>query len=284
VENKPLVSIIMPAYNAEKTIVDSIESVLRQTYINWELIVVNDGSKDSTSEVVLAINDERLRLIEQENGGVANARNNGINYAKGEYIAFLDSDDLWVEEKLEIQITTLEVGKYKMCFAKTWCFGENLNQTTDCFVNVALDFEDRDKILIYDFIPILTVLIAKDVLEDVGYFDETLHGVEDWDLWIRVLQKYDAIYVDEFLAKYRISSTGLSGNFEKHFIEEEKVWMKHIDLYSKEISSYRQWFANKKQTIIAKQNKNIFDFLKNLLKLLRLPNLLFEFLYLKYLK
>ena len=76
-ENKPLVSIIMPAYNAEKTIVESIESVLRQTYINWELIVVNDGSKDSTTAVFLAINDERLRLIEQENGGVANARNNG---------------------------------------------------------------------------------------------------------------------------------------------------------------------------------------------------------------
>jgi glycosyltransferase involved in cell wall biosynthesis len=284
VENKPFVSIIMPAYNAEKTIVESIESVLRQTYINWELIVVNDGSKDSTSAVVLAINDERVRLIEQENGGVANARNNGLNNAKGEYIAFLDSDDLWVEEKLERQVTTLVGGNNKMCFAKTWCFGENLNQTTDCFVNVALDFEDRDKILIYDFIPILTVLIAKDVLDDVGNFDETLHGVEDWDLWIRVLQKYEAIYVDEFLAKYRISSTGLSGNFEKHFIEEEKVWMKHIDLYSKEISSYRQWFANKKQTIIAKQNKNIFDFLKNLLKLFRLPNLLFEFFYIKYLR
>ena len=283
-ENKPLVSIIMPAYNAEKTIVESIESILRQTYINWELIVVNDGSKDSTTAVFLAINDERLRLIEQENGGVANARNNGINNAKGEYIAFLDSDDLWVEAKLERQIGSLVGGKYKMCFAKTWCFGENSNQISDCFVNAALDFEDKDKILIYDFIPILTVLIAKDVLDEVGYFDETLRGVEDWDLWIRFLQKYEAIYLDEFLAKYRISSTGLSGNFEKHFIEEEKVWMKHIDLYSKEISSYRQWFANKKQTIIAKQNRNIFDFFKYLLKLFRLPKLLFEFLYLKYLE
>jgi len=284
VKKKPLVSIIMPAYNAEKTILESIESVLRQTYINWELIVVNDGSKDSTSVVVLATNDERIRLIEQENGCVANARNNGINNAKGEYIAFLDSDDLWVEEKLERQIGRLVGGKYKMCYAKTWCFGENSNQTSDCFVNVAFDFEDKDKILIYDFIPILTVLIAKDVLDEVGYFDETLRGVEDWDLWIRVLQKCDAIYLDEFLAKYRISSTGLSGNFEKHFIEEEKVWMKHIDLYSKEISSYRQWFANKKQTIIAKQNRNIFNFFKYFLKLFRLPNLLFEFLYLKYLK
>jgi teichuronic acid biosynthesis glycosyltransferase TuaG len=284
VENKPLVSIIMPAYNAEKTIAESIESVLRQTYINWELIVVNDGSKDSTTAVVLATNDERLRLIEQENGGVANARNNGLNNAKGEYIAFLDSDDLWVEEKLERQIRTLVGGKYKMCFAKTWCFGENLNQKSDCFVNVALDFEDKDKILIYDFIPILTVLIAKDSLDEVGYFDETLRGVEDWDLWIRFLQKYEANYMDEFLAKYRISSTGLSGNFEKHFIEEEKVWMKHIDLYSKEISFYRQWFANKKQTIIAKQNRNILDFFIYFLKLFRLPNLLFKFLYLKYVK
>jgi hypothetical protein len=67
-----------------------------------------------------------------------------------------------------------------------------------------------------------------------------------------------AVYLDEFLAKYRISSTGLSGNFEKHFIEEEKVWLKHIDLYSIEISSYRQWFADKKRTIIAKQNSKGF--------------------------
>ena len=283
-ENKPLVSIIMPAYNAEKTIVESIESVLRQTYKNWELIVVNDGSMDSTSAVVWAINDERVRLIEQENGGVANARNNGINNATGEYIAFLDSDDLWVEDKLERQLGVLVCGKHKMCFAKTWCFRENSNQTSDCFVNISLDFDDRDKILVYDFIPILTVLLAKDVLDEVGHFDETLRGVEDWDMWIRVLQKYDAIYLDEFLAKYRISSTGLSGNFEKHFIEEEKVWLKHIDLYSIEISSFRQWFADKKRTIIAKQNKDIFNLLKYLSKLLRRPNLLFEYLYLRYFK
>lgn len=283
-ENKPLVSIIMPAYNAEKTIVESIESVLRQTYINWELIVVNDGSKDRTSAVVWAINDERVRLIEQENGCVANARNNGINNSKGEYIAFLDSDDLWVEDKLERQIGVLVGGKHKMCFSKTWCFRENSNQISDCFVNVPLDFDDRDKILIYDFIPILTVLLAKDVLDEVGHFDETLRGVEDWDMWIRVLQKYEAIYLDEFLAKYRISSSGLSGNFEKHYIEEEKVWLKHIDLYSIEISSYRQWFADKKLTIIAKQNNDIFNFLKYLSKLLRRPNLFFEYLYLRYLK
>jgi glycosyltransferase involved in cell wall biosynthesis len=284
VENKPLVSIIMPAYNAEKTIVESIESVLKQTYINWELIVVNDGSNDRTSALVLAFNDERVVLVKQDNGGVANARNNGINNSKGEYIAFLDSDDLWVEDKLERQIGVLVGGKHKMCFAKTWCFRENSNQTSDCFVNISLDFDDKDKILVYDFIPVLTVLLAKDVLAEVGHFDETLRGVEDWDMWIRVLQKYEAIYLDEFLAKYRISSTGLSGNFEKHFIEEEKVWLKHIDLYSIEISSYRQWFADKKRTIIAKQNKDIFNFLKYLSKLLRRPNLLFEYLYLRYLK
>jgi teichuronic acid biosynthesis glycosyltransferase TuaG len=281
---KPLVSIIMPAYNAEKTILESIESVLRQTYILWELIVVNDGSEDRTNAVVLAINDERIKLIEQENGGVAKARNNGLCNAKGEYIAFLDSDDLWLEEKLERQIEKLVVGKYKFCFAKTWCFGENSNQISNCLVNVALNFEDKDKILIYDFIPILTVLIAKDILDEVGYFDEELRGVEDWDLWIRVLQRYEVTFIDEFLTKYRVSSTGLSGNFEKHFIEEEKVWMKHIHLYSIEISTHRLWFANKKQAIIAKKNKNIFVFFKYFLKLFLLPNLLFDFLKVKYLK
>ncbi len=283
-ENKPLVSIIMPAFNAEKTILESIESVLSQTYRNWELIVINDGSLDRTSAVVLAINDERLRLIEQENGGVAKARNNGINNAKGEYIAFLDSDDLWLEDKLEKQVSVLVVGKHVMCYSKTWCFRDSLNQISDSFVNIAMNFEDKDKILIYDFIPTLTVLISKEVLDEVGCFDETLRGTEDWDLWIRVLQKYEAIYLEEFLAKYRMSKTGLSGNLEKHIFEEEKVWEKHIDLYSQETSFYRQWFANKKLLLIAIHNKNILNFFKYLIELLRIPSLLYDLLYFKYFK
>ncbi len=100
----PLVSVIMPAYNAEKYISKSIQSVLEQTYQNWQLIIVNDGSKDDTSSIIKCFDDKRIRLIEQENSGVSKARNTGIEYSDGEYIAFLDSDDIWLDKKLEVQV------------------------------------------------------------------------------------------------------------------------------------------------------------------------------------
>lgn len=280
--SKPLVSIIMPAYNAERTIAESIKSVLNQTYIHWELLIINDGSKDNTSNIIKSIKDNRIILIEQENGGVAKARNNGIQNAKGKYVAFLDSDDLWLEEKLDRQIKHLAISQCKLSYSKTLCFKDNPNQTSDCLVTVALNFEDKDKILIYDFIPILTVLVEKNILDEVGYFDETLQGTEDWDLWIRILQKHDALYLDDFLTKYRISSTGLSGNLEKHFLEEEKVWKKNIALYTKKTNNHRQWFSYKKQALIAKKNNNVFSFLQHSLRLLKSPRLLVKFLMAKY--
>lgn len=281
---KPLVSIIMPAFNAEKTIAESIKSVLNQTYDNWELLVVNDGSKDDTSSIVKTIEDDRIVMLEQLNGGVANARNNGIKNAKGKYIAFLDSDDLWIEEKLEKQIDKLLNSNYPMVYSKTLCFDCDPIKTSDCMVHVSLDFENKEKILIYDFIAILTVVVEKRVIDEIGNFDETLRGTEDWDMWIRILQKYDIAYIDDFLAKYRVSSTGLSGNLYQHYIEEEKVLDKHIDLYNKKIYKYRLWFANKKQAIIAKQNKDYVNFCKYFFRLFEMPSLLINFLMSKYLR
>lgn len=282
--DKPLVSIIMPAYNAENTIAESIKSVLKQNYQNWELLVINDGSKDNTSGIVNSFTDIRIKLIEQKNAGVANARNNGIRQSKGEYIAFLDSDDLWLEEKLEKQIDKLLETNNVIIHSKTLCFDSDPTVTMDCMVHVELDFDDKDKILIYDFISILTVIVSKSVIDEIGFFDENLKGTEDWDMWIRILQKYNIVYIDDFLTKYRVSTTGLSGNLQKHFIEEEKVWKKHNNLYNVDINLYRQWFSNKKQAIIAKQNRNLFDFIKYFLKLLKLPKLLLKFLVLKYCK
>lgn len=282
--DKPLVSIIMPAYNAEQTISESIESVLKQTYQNWELLVVNDGSTDNTSNIVNFFNDARIILIEQVNGGVANARNNALKSANGKYIAFLDSDDLWLEEKLERQIKKLLETNSVMVHSKTLCFGSNPVKTTDCMVHVELNFEDKEKILIYNFISILTVVVAKSVIDEIGYFDEELKGTEDWDMWIRILQKYNIVYIDDFLTKYRVSSSGLSGNLQKHFIEEQKVWDKHTSLYSSEINRYRLWFANKKQFIIAKQSKRYLESIRHFLKLLKKPLLLKNFIILKYAK
>jgi len=104
----PLVSIIMPAYNAEKYIEEAIESVMQQSYVDWELIVVNDGSTDNTLSLIESFDDKRIILLNQENAGVSTARNVGLCQAKGEYITFLDADDVLPQESLEVRILYLE--------------------------------------------------------------------------------------------------------------------------------------------------------------------------------
>ena len=106
----PLVSIVIPAYNASKFIEETIESVKRQKYQNWELIVVNDGSKDNTEDIVskYVLNDSRIRLINTKNNGVSQARNRGIFETSGQYVAFLDADDVWLPENLLVKIQKLE--------------------------------------------------------------------------------------------------------------------------------------------------------------------------------
>ncbi len=104
----PKISIITPAYNAERTILETIESVQNQTFSNFELIVINDGSKDRTLDLLQTIKDERLKIFSYENGGVAIARNRGLSHATGDFIAFIDADDLWTPDKLELQLAALQ--------------------------------------------------------------------------------------------------------------------------------------------------------------------------------
>ena len=107
-ERQPLVSIITPAYNAEKYIKETIESVLGQTYKNWELIIVNDGSTDSTEEIIKSFDDSRVVLLSQKNSGVSSARNLGMQSSKGKYITFLDADDVLPPESLKVRVDYLE--------------------------------------------------------------------------------------------------------------------------------------------------------------------------------
>ena len=230
-----LVSIIMPAYNAAETIGYSIRSVLAQTYSNFELIVINDGSSDLTVSKVNSFKDKRIRLISQKNQGVSVARNNGISLARGEFIAFLDSDDAWHSNKLSVQLTILrERLDVDFVFSSFYTFNHhgisNMPAYSDCFSSV---LPHSETILTIDFIATLTVLLRKSALVELGpdCFDPTLSGTEDWDLWIRLLQKVNIYYIQECLAYYRSSSVGLSGNFRFHHNEELKVLLKHDALF-----------------------------------------------------
>ena len=183
-----MISVVIPLYNKEKSIAKTLESVLAQTYMDWECIIVNDGSTDKSAEVVerLTINDERFRLIDKENGGVSSARNRGIMEAKGEYVAFLDGDDLWDSRYLGTLVKLIQEyprkGLYGVgCVAiygdaiprsdkkQKYYRGEITTWSYDCAAWTGS-----------------SVAAAAAALKSVGLFDERLSYGEDKDMWFRL--------------------------------------------------------------------------------------------------
>lgn len=214
-----LVSVIMPAYNAEKYIAESIRSVLAQTYPGWELIVVDDGSGDNTGGVVreFVARDSRIKYIFQENGRLGKARNTGLKNARGELIAFLDSDDLWIETKLAAQMRALSENDADVVFSDCYVFNdENTADERTRFGSFAGKFsgsELLDRLICQNRIPVLTVMLKRAVLDRVGVFEEgkPYHGLEDYDLWLRAARAGSVFYgMPEALARYRRHASAMS--------------------------------------------------------------------------
>lgn len=231
IKNQILISIVMPAYNASLYIEETIQSVLSQTYTCWELLIVNDGSTDDTKDKILNyLSDARIKLINQENQGVAIARNNALAKAKGEYIAFLDADDLWHQTKLEKQVHYLHLfPNLGLVFTDYTCFNKKISNHCLCSDLLIYDKDELPKsLLVKDFIGILTVMIRADVIGKIGVFNPVFFGTEDWDYWIRISHKFHIGFLSEPLAYYRVHALGISKNREKHLIEEFKVIEKHV--------------------------------------------------------
>lgn len=271
-KQQPLVSIIMPAYNAARTILESIESVLAQSYRQWELIVVDDGSTDGTSATVEKVADQRVLLLKQENSGVAAARNRDLEQAQGEYIAFLDSDDIWVPEKLEKQVDVFrneKKGNTGLVYTEKRCFSE---KTADAYACRSRQFDDIAdnflRLLIFNYIATLTVMTKKSVIEDVGMFDESLFGTEDWDLWIRIAKRYEIACIDEELAYYRVHEQGISKNRRRTIEEVYKVMQKHLEngAVPKSVIRKAYWLYYRRKVYLFYTEKR---YLKSFLYLLR---------------
>jgi glycosyltransferase involved in cell wall biosynthesis len=217
----PTVSVVIPAYNAEAFIAESVQSVLDQTVQDFEVIVVDDGSKDGTRGALAAFGD-RIRVHRQPNGGVARARNTGVGLARGAWIAFLDADDVWLPHKLERQ---LAAGSSPMSFTDRWNIGvlnglpEKQSECTpmrggDLFVPLLLES---------NFITSTSVMIRRALFEQLGGFYTGLNGTEDWDLWIRVAEKHPITFIDEPLVRYRLHAGGISRNFVRMSRERTEV-------------------------------------------------------------
>jgi glycosyltransferase involved in cell wall biosynthesis len=212
----PKISVIIPIYNGESTIRETIESILNQTFTDFEIIAIDDGSTDRTVEVVRSIPDRRIKLFSYANGGQAASRNRGMERASGEYFAFIDADDLWTPDKLETQLKALE-DHPDAGVAYSWVdYIDESNQYVRSGGRLKVNGDAYGHLLLTDFLENgSNPLVRREAIEKVGNFEETLPPSEDWDLWIRLAAAYNYVCVPHTQILYRISSTSQSSNVER---------------------------------------------------------------------
>ncbi len=208
----------MPVYNAAKYIRRAIHSVTEQTFADWELIIINDGSTDNSLKIIdeVAGIDSRIHVISQANSKQAAARNAGLRVAQGDWVAFIDADDEWNNRKLEIQLRDSE--KADVLFCKGYIF-EEITGSSRPYPSVSGKFSGKEMYKILFFknpIANLAVMIKKELIARAGYQNElsrNLTGCEDWEFWMRLANSGATFFgSDDFLFKYRIHDSNTSGN------------------------------------------------------------------------
>lgn len=246
------VSVIIPAYNKADLTVKSVESVLEQTYGDIEIIVVDDGSTDETKSA-LSPYFGKIKYLYKENGGASSARNLGIQQATGEYIAFLDCDDVYFSEKIERCVGYLETNP-KFGFVHTPVYfidekGEILGKYPR--LKKSPSGHIAKKLLSKNFVCNSTPLVRKSCFEKAGLFDETIFTPADWDMWIRLAERYKAGCVNIPLTGYRKSESYIAGHLEQSKKEMlrvlEKAFKRNPDLNERDrkklISNVCYWQA-----------------------------------------
>jgi len=252
------ISVIMPAYNAAGTIAAAIDSVISQTYNDWELIVVDDASTDKTASIVAgySANDNRVKLLSlARNGWMANARNQGIAIATGEYLAFLDSDDIWAKGKLlkqmafhqEHPVVTLSHTDFDMFSVdgiKKRPFknliGRNYKKAGDLIPSIYCK----------NTIGVLTVMVKREQVIAAGCFDISMRGPEDQDLWIRLAENGARFgYIDHKLAFYQLNAGGIThhiGRYKsayKQLLKKHRAQAIHYNVYNLALANYYRYFG-----------------------------------------
>lgn len=206
------VSVIIPTYNSAKYVVEAVESVLAQTYKDFEVIVIDDGSTDETEQVMRRYQTP-VRYIRQQNGGVAVARNRGIAESCGKYVAFLDADDTWLPHKLERQLEALrQQSPHRACYSAFTVVDSELNP-------MGISRSQRQGKALEDLLmrgnvigSICTVVCERSLFENIGGFDPELSQCADWDMWVRLAAKTEFLYLDEPLVTYRQHGSNMSRN------------------------------------------------------------------------
>lgn len=209
------VSVIITAYNSMPYLPQALESVLNQSFQDFEVIIIDDGSTDNSMHWANEQADTRIRVISQKNQGVASARNNGIENSQGEYIAFLDGDDVWEETKLEKQVSKLD-SHHKACLVHTWmaAIDEGGEFTGKVYSSKACG-DVWHEILEKNMVTTSCTMIRRSALNKIGVFDQSLTVSEDWDLWIRCAAEFEFAVIEEPLVRYRQLESSKSKRYPK---------------------------------------------------------------------
>jgi glycosyltransferase involved in cell wall biosynthesis len=204
--DRPLISVIIPTYNRLYLLKEAIASVIEQTYTNWELIIVDDGSTDDTVKAVQQINDSRIRLIQlSHTGHIGQVMNEGVKHSSGEWLAFLDSDDLWLPQKLELQIHSLKKEK------KKWCYGsfEYIDENKKVIYKSPEKFPPLSGRILEEIIEgqagiaICSLMVEKKIFEMVGGFSSNPEVRNDYELALRIALKEEIAFVPDIILKVR---------------------------------------------------------------------------------
>jgi len=250
----PLVSVLIPTYNSERFIENTLRSALGQTHTNIEVVILDDGSMDETPSMIkrLSQNDSRIRYVFQENHGLAQARNRLVSLAKGEYISFLDHDDEWLIDKIEV---LLEAFRHKPNAAMI--YGDVINRCADKKESRAFEFRrPRRGSVFYEyllegnFMSLPSVLIKKDALVKYLPFDPRYKIALDWDLFLRIVRNHEIDYVDRVVGIYNTHNERFTA--KNPIVEIEEV-LQVLDFWAnkdpKILSSYKSKFLKAKTKV-----------------------------------
>jgi glycosyltransferase involved in cell wall biosynthesis len=230
----PLVTVVIPTYNRENTIIRALKSVLDQSYTNMEVIIVDDCSTDNTISKIKSINDKRVRIIKHnENKGGSAARNTGISLAKGELVAFQDSDDEWLPGKLKKQVDIITQNRFGVIFTKH----NNIrpNGQSSIFPNIdGIKQENLYRNLLYEnIIGTPTALIQKKHLQKIRGFDESLPRLQDWDLFIRLSRITNFHLINSVECNAYLQDNSISKDSAKLIRAIEVFENKYLDVFEK---------------------------------------------------
>lgn len=218
-----MISVIIPTYNREKTILNAVNSVLKQTYKDIEVIVVDDGSKDNTAQVFKHVKDSRVKYIYQENAGACVARNNGIKHARGEYIAFNDSDDIWYQDKLLKQISVIEKENVDVVFCKV--LKKEMGKED---MIMPMSFDEGIVKMGHSLFGIgtQTIMAKREVFENEK-FDPELPRFQECELLLRIQKHFKIYCLNEALVEYNLGEDSISYNPHKLITACKIILKKH---------------------------------------------------------